>query len=69
MFEACVLQAAGSVEQARKLLGLTWDSVQRIMDRAVERGLQRRELDEVRHVGIDEKSFGRGHDDSSHDRD
>ena len=65
MFEAfalCVLQAAGSVEQARKLLGLTWDSVQRIMDRAVERGLERRELDEVRHVGIDEKSFGRGHD-------
>ena len=68
MFEAfvlCVLQAAGSVEQARKLLGLTWDSVQRIMDRAVERGLERRELDEVRHVGIDEKSFGRGQSDIS----
>ena len=72
MFEAfalCVLQAAGNVEQARKLLGLTWESVQSIMDRAVERGLKRRELGEVRHVGIDEKSFGRGHDDSSHGRD
>src|SRR5205085_10234865 len=28
----------------------------------VNRGLARRELDEVRHVGLDEKSFRRGHD-------
>jgi transposase len=32
------------------------------MKRAVERGLQRRSLDEVRHVVIDEKSFGAGQD-------
>ena len=32
------------------------------MDRAVERGIQRREIENVRHVGMDEKSFGRGHD-------
>jgi transposase len=32
------------------------------MKRAVERGLDRRSLDEVRHVGIDEKSFGAGQD-------
>ena len=56
-------------EHCGLLLRLTWDSVQRFMDRAVERGLERRELDEVRHVGIDEKSFGRGHDYSSHGRD
>jgi transposase len=65
MFEAFairVLQAAASTQQARELLGLSWNSVQRIMDRAVERGLASREVDEVAHVGIDEKSFGRGHD-------
>jgi transposase len=65
LFEAFairVLQAAGSVEQARTLLRLSWGSVQRIMDQGVERGLARREVDEVRRVGVDEKSFGRGHD-------
>jgi transposase len=31
------------------------------MERSVERGLDRRELDSLEYVGIDEKSFGRGH--------
>jgi len=65
MFEAFairVLQAAGTSEQARILLGLNWNSVQRIMDRAVERGLIVRDLDDVKHAGIDEKNFRRGHD-------
>ena len=65
MFEAFsvrVLQVAGSIEQARLLLNLTWSSVQKIMDRAVERGLAERELDDVPHVGMDEKSFRKGQD-------
>lgn len=65
MFEAFavqVLQAAASVKQAMVLLRLNWESVHRIMDRAVARGLERRTADEIRHVGIDEKSFRRGHD-------
>lgn len=63
LFEAFaieMLQAASSVEAARRLLGLSWSSVQTILDRAVERGLIDRDVDEVRHVGLDEKSFGRG---------
>ena len=32
------------------------------MKRAVERGLERREATPIPHLGIDEKSFGRGHD-------
>jgi len=32
------------------------------MERGVERGLSRRDLEGITHVGIDEKSFGRGHD-------
>ena len=65
MFEAFairVLQSAANVKKAAELLGLSWDAAHRIMAVAVDRGLQRRETDEVKHVGIDEKSFGRGHD-------
>jgi transposase len=64
MFEAlaiAVIQACGNVKAAAGLLGLDWDSVHRIMERAVERGLERRELQALQYVGIDEKSFGRGH--------
>ena len=64
MFEAfaiMVLQAARSLEAGRKLLGLSWDSAHSIMERAVERGLERRDISEVNRVGIDEKSFLRGH--------
>ena len=35
------------------------------MERAVQRGLERRELAGLRHVGMDEKSFGRGQSDVS----
>ena len=65
LFEALaikVLQAASSVKKAAELLNIGWDSMHAIVERAVERGLQRRHLDDVRHVGVDEKSFGEGHD-------
>lgn len=64
MFEAFaieVLLACGQVKSAAGLLKLDWDSVQRIMQRAVERGLQRRQIDSLPYVGIDEKSFRKGH--------
>lgn len=57
-----VIEASRSLTQAADLLGLDWDSVQRILERAVERGLQRRTTERVRYVGLDEKSFGRGQD-------
>ena len=65
LFEAFaveVLQACRTVKAAAALLGLSWDAVQTIMDRAVARGLQRREATLIKHIGIDEKSFGRGQD-------
>ena len=64
MFEAFairVLQACSSVKQAAALLRLDWDTVQGIMKRAVERGLERRETEQITQIGIDEKSFLRGH--------
>ena len=37
-----VLEAASSVQEAASLLGMGWEQVNRIMKRAVERGLERR---------------------------
>ena len=61
-FAIDVLQCAGSVKAAAALLGLSWDAAHEIMKRAVECGLEKRNLDGVRYVGIDEKSFGKGQD-------
>jgi transposase len=55
-----VLAAAQSISQACALLRLDWSAAQRIMQRAVARGLARRDLEGLRYVGLDEKSFGQG---------
>ena len=55
-----VLQACRTVSGAAGLLNLTWDQTHNIMQRAVERGLERRDLEGLSHVGLDEKSFGNG---------
>ena len=57
-----VLRHTRSSSDGSRLLGLGWDACDRIMRRAVERGLQRRTLAEVKLVGIDEKSFRKGQD-------
>ena len=65
MFEAFAikaLQCCANVSKAATLLGLSWDSVHKIIERAVQRGLDRRQLEGIKHVGMDEKSFGKGHD-------
>jgi len=54
------LLASGSISQACELLGINWQTAQEIMARAVERGLERRQLEELKHLGMDEKSFKRG---------
>ncbi|QDV22536.1 ISL3 family transposase [Aureliella helgolandensis] len=64
LFEAFaveVLQACANLSRASCLLGLSWDAVHTIIKRAVDRGLSRRKLDDIKHVGLDEKSFGKGH--------
>lgn len=55
-----VLLGARSIKKAQELLGISWDQAQRIQEIAVERGIVKRKLDGLRHVGMDEKSFGRG---------
>jgi transposase len=59
-FTVDVLMASASVSQACELLGIGWETAHEIMRRAVERGLERRQLEALQHLGMDEKSFGRG---------
>jgi transposase len=59
-FAVEVLLASATVSQACELLGLSWDTAQEVMRRAVERGLERRQLEALKHLGMDEKSFRRG---------
>jgi transposase len=59
-FALDVLLASSSVAKACALLDLGWDAAHEIMCRAVERGLERRQLEGLRHLGIDEKNFRRG---------
>jgi len=42
-------------------LGLSWDEVHGIMQRAVARGLKRREAEPIPRIGVDEKAFCKGH--------
>jgi transposase len=65
MFEAFaiqVIECCGNVTAAAELLRAEWKTVNAIIRSAVERGLTRRKLDDVRRLGLDEKSFRPRHD-------
>lgn len=65
LFEAFaieVLLQCSSVSSACELLRINWHTANEIMQRAVERGMSRRQEVTIPYVGIDEKSFGKGHD-------
>ena len=60
-FAVRVLQAARSIEEARKLLGLNWHQVNAIKARAVQQRLSRRQAVTIPCPGIDEQPFRKGH--------
>ena len=60
-FAIDVLLASKSIQSAKDLLDISWDELHLIQKYAVERGLKKREAEEVSYVGIDEKSFLKGH--------
>jgi len=67
LFEAWavqVLEAVPALNRACGLLGIDWHAARAIKQRAVERGLERRAQEQgaIEHIGIDEKSFGKGQD-------
>lgn len=53
-----VLLGCQNQTRARELLRLSWDEVHRIQTQAVARGMKRRQAE---HIGVDEKSFLKGH--------
>jgi transposase len=52
---------AASQKAVGEHLGLSWDEIHGIMERAVERGLKRRQAEKVPVLGVDEKAFRKGH--------
>ena len=46
---------------AARILAITWDEAHHIMERAVSRGLARREDEVPKRMGIDEKAIAKGH--------
>jgi len=64
MFEIRVidtLQDLQSITSCCKILDITWDQAYAVMQRAVERGLSRREIGTLTHIGVDEKAWRKGH--------
>jgi transposase len=62
LFEALAIEwlKAASQKAVAGLLRLSWDEIHGIMERAVERGLARREAEPVTQIGVDEKAFRKG---------
>lgn len=60
-FAVKLLLVASNVKRVAGLLKLDWHTVNDIITRAVERGLLCREEQTLKYLGIDEKSYGRGH--------
>jgi len=54
------IQASKTVEGARSIMRISWDEARGIMERAVARGLMRREEMEMPHLAADEKSYRKG---------
>jgi len=64
LFEALVIDwlQEANVSAVSRLLGLSWGAVDRIMQRAVARGLARREAVSPAHLSVDETSFQKRHE-------
>lgn len=56
-----VLLGCQNQSKATELLKLSWDEVHLIQEKAVQRGLRRRVGGGLKHLGVDEKSFLKGH--------
>lgn len=56
-----VLTQCATVSGACRLLGLSWDEVWGVMERAVARGQRRKQATVMPHLGVDEKAFRKGH--------
>lgn len=58
---AIMLMQECSTSAACEILGISWDEADGIKQRAVRRGLARKQAQPLPRVGVDEKAFGRAH--------
>ncbi|MFM8702721.1 MAG: transposase [Planctomycetia bacterium] len=56
-----VLQACQTVKGACTLVGIAWDQAWHVLERAVARGLARKQATAIARIGVDEKAFRKGH--------
>lgn len=63
LFERLVIDwlRAASQKAVAELMGLSWHEVHGIQQRAVARGLARRQAQPIPYIGVDEKAFRKGH--------
>jgi transposase len=63
LFEGLAIHwlSAASQSAVAEQMGLSWDEIHGIMERAVERGLERRKAEPLPRLGVDEKAFRKGH--------
>ena len=63
LFEALAIDGlkAASQSAVAAQLGLSWDEIHGIMERAVARSLKRRQAEPTPALGVDEKAFRKGH--------
>ncbi|HTF25038.1 MAG TPA: ISL3 family transposase [Candidatus Limnocylindria bacterium] len=63
LFEALAIEwlKHASQKAVAEQLQLSWDEIHGIMERAVKRGLARRQAEEIPQLGVDEKAFRKGH--------
>jgi len=64
LFETLAIRllAETTLSGLARLMDLTWDEAEGILDRAVRRGVARRADEPVRYLGVDETSFKRRHE-------
>jgi len=64
MFEALVIDwlREASISAVSRLMGLSWNAIDGIMQRAVARGMSRREAVFPTQIGVDETAFRKRHD-------
>jgi transposase len=62
LFEALAITwlKHASQKAVAERLQLSWDEIHGILERAVKRGLARRQAEEIPQLGVDEKAFRKG---------
>lgn len=64
LFEAIVIDwlREAAIQAVARRMQLSWDQVANIQERAVRRGLSRRQIGSIEFIGVDETSFRKRHD-------